>query len=417
MIKYLCIALNIAGLALVTGNVQAYINQIDPARDIITQNQLDELSDTAEIAETVWNKLTAEFVSLFETGEYAQAGATAQTAYNLAENAFGHDNVNTADSLLKLGIISDTLGNYEKAKEHLIGALAILEQRLGPRHEDVAVVLTNLANVYFEQDQPLQSEKHHIRALQIRLNALGEDHPSVAQSMYNLAVLYDDLEQYSKAQDLYEASIEIWNQTLGPVHPYIANALNNLANVHVVLDNNSIAIELHRHSLSLRRQLYGNQHAEVARSLINLGALYVKQSNYEQAKPLYIEAVSVAEGVFGTNHPQVAMLLYSLANIYHIQGRIKINEPQQIPIEAVALSIPPMPVIKTDAREELNVDAQDYFSQALPLYERALRILDTTLGTNHPAVSAMLNEMAMLYTSVGKTTKAEQMLARLGHIE
>lgn len=417
MIKYLCIALNIAGLALLTANARAYINQIEPARDIITQDRLGELSDTTEIAENVWNKLTAEFVSLFETGEYAQAGAAAQMAYNLAENTFGHDNVNTADSLLKLGIISDTLGNYEKAKQYLIGALTILEERLGPGHEDVAVVLTNLANVYFEQDQPSQSEKHHIRALQIRLNVLGEDHPSVAQSMYNLAVLYDDLEQYSKAQDLYEASIEIWNQTLGPVHPYIANALNNLANVYVALGDNSVAIELHRHSLSIRRQLYGNQHAEVARSLINLGALHVKESHYKQATPLYIEAVDIAEGIFGPNHPQVAMLLYSLANIYHIQGRMKINGSRQIPIEAVALSIPPVPVIKTHARKESNVDAQVYFAQALPLYERALGILDTTLGANHPAVSAMLNEMAMLYKSVGKTTKAEQILARLGHFQ
>jgi len=64
----------------------------------------------------------------------------------------------------------------------------------------------------------------------------------------------------------------------------------------------------------------------------------------------------------------------------------------------------------------LHQSSQDYFSKALPLYERALEILDTTIGSNHPAMTAMLTELALLYKSVGKTTKAEKMQARLKQI-
>jgi tetratricopeptide (TPR) repeat protein len=192
--------------------------------------------------------------------------------------------------------------------------------------------------------------------------------------------------------------------------------------------------------LSVRRSLYGDNHAEVARSLINLGALYVKQSAYDKAEPLYVEAVHVAENLFGPQHPQVAMLLYSLANIYHIQGRLAKAESQHLTKDktndtnptAVSQSIAKASSQTTQAlkttlettkvsaklpiKTKLEKSAQIKFKQALPLYERALKILDSSMGGQHPAVTAMVNELAMLYKSIGDTTNAQKMQARLSSI-
>ena len=98
--------------------------------------------------------------------------------------------------MLKIGIVAETLGDTDTAKQQMLNALSVLEKQLGTTHEDIAVVLTNLANVYFEQNEPELSEKNHLRALNIRLQAFGEVDASVAQSLYNLAVLYDDLMDY-----------------------------------------------------------------------------------------------------------------------------------------------------------------------------------------------------------------------------
>ena len=192
--------------------------------------------------------------------------------------------------------------------------------------------------------------------------------------------------------------------------------MNNLANVYLAVENYAAAEELHSHSLAIRKLIYGRVHAEVARSLINMGALYVKQSNYEKAKPVYTEAVSVAEKLFGPSHPQVAMLLYSLANIYHIQGRMDRNEENQLSSMKVNFD---GDASNTDIHgqiDQLHQSSQEYFAQALPLYERALEILDNTIGNNHPAMTAMLTELALLYKSVGKINKAEQMQVRLNKI-
>jgi len=417
--KLLVTALCLGSMSLVFGNAQAYLKPSDDGLQAIKIQQDDAINETTAIAEQIWDKLTAEFIDHYEEGRYARAAATARSAYELAESTFGANHINTADSMLKLGIVAETLGDLKTAKNQMQSALTILETQLGPTHEDVAVVLTNLANVYFEENEPKLSEQFHLRALTIRRQSFGEADSAVAQSLYNLAVLYDDLLEYEKAIENYEKSIQIWNVTIGPSHPYVANALNNLANVYLAKGEMKVAEELHNHSLAIRKMIYGNIHPEVARSLINLGALYVKQDNYEKAKPVYSEAVVVAEKLFGPSHPQVAMLLYSLANIYHIQGRMDRNEEQELSIKKVGYTETNTNQLDTKLNSQINnlhQSSQDYFAKALPLYERALEILDNTIGSNHPAMTAMLTELALLYKSVGKTNKAEQMQVRLNQI-
>lgn len=414
--KLLATIVTVGISVLAAGNVQAFSKPSQEGLHAITMQQDSALHETTALAEKIWDKLTAEFVNHYEEGRYARAAATARAAYDLAESTFGPNHINTADSMLKIGIVAETLGDTTTAKQQMLNALGVLEKELGSTHEDIAVVLTNLANVYFEDNEPELSEQNHKRALTIRLQAFGEVDATVAQSLYNLAVLYDDLLQYDKAIEHYERAIRIWNVTIGPAHPYVANGLNNLANVYLAVDNYAAAEELHSHSLAIRKLIYGRVHAEVARSLINMGALYVKQSNYEKAKPVYTEAVSVAEKLFGPSHPQVAMLLYSLANIYHIQGRMDRNEENQLSSMKVNFD---GDASNTDIHgqiDQLHQSSQEYFAQALPLYERALEILDNTIGNNHPAMTAMLTELALLYKSVGKINKAEQMQVRLNKI-
>jgi tetratricopeptide (TPR) repeat protein len=391
----------------------AYSNQIHPYQKFFTSNQLTELQETVKVAEDIWASLTSEFVSQYESGQYEQAAVTAQTAYDLAEKSFGFDNINTADSLLKLGIINDSLGNTAEAKEDLIGALTILDEQLGPDHLDVAVVLTNLANVYFEEGNNAKSESYHLQALKIREKKLGTHDATVAQSMYNLAVLYDDMQDYDKAAGLYNKSIDIWKDTLGTNHPYVANALNNLANVYVVKGEFKRATELHKQSLTIRRKVYGNNHPEVARAMINLASLYVKENDYDDAQKMYEQAVALSEKLLGPKHPQVGMLLYSLANVYHIQGRMRLekntNAGESGEIQKAAYT--------GGTGKVQNSKAQAYFKRALPLYERALAIFDKSMDSDHPALTAMLNELALLYKSVGKNKKAERVMLRLSHLQ
>jgi tetratricopeptide (TPR) repeat protein len=57
-------------------------------------------------------------------------------------------------------------------------------------------------------------------------------------------------------------------------------------------------------------------------------------------------------------------------------------------------------------------DDQGQYAKAEPLFERALAIWEKALGAEHPNVAASLNDLAALYASQGQYTKAEPLYRR-----
>jgi tetratricopeptide (TPR) repeat protein len=385
-------------------------------RPISTNEQSINVSsfyETTEIAENIWVELTNRFIMLYEMGSYPAAKSTAQNAYDIARNNFGLNNVNTADALLKLGIINQSMGNLIEAEDQLLGSLVILEAQLSPDHPDIAVVMTNLGSVYFELHYFEASEKYHQRALQIRKNALGADDPSAAQSIYNLAVLYENQNKLEQASALYQQAISSWSASLGPLHPYVDNALGNLSGIYSQQGKHQKAALILQRTVALKKSVFGDLHKEVAQSLISLGSTYLEQGQYQPASNAYEEALGIAQHVLRSSDPQLALLMYTLANIYHTQARIEErhtvrNTQQNIRQQADNGTTLMQQAISTDSSSQHAL-----FEQALPLYQKAAEILDDAESDNHSALDVVLSELAMLYKEIGNTDMARATESRI----
>ena len=112
------------------------------------------------------------------------------------------------------------------------------------------------------------------------------------------------------------------------------------------------------------------------------------------------------------------MTLYSLSNIYHIQA-------QQETIYNQEISKRINQTITTENRIANNKNnimitqlkfRRDYvneiFSKAEPLYKRAINIVETTYGSDHPSVKVMKDELAMLFANI-KNSASTSMLSTL----
>ncbi len=64
-----------------------------------------------------------------------------------------------------------------------------------------------------------------------------------------------------------------------------------------------------------------------------------------------------------------------------------------------------------DGLAVLFVDQGEY-AEVEALYERALKIRENTLGSDHPSVAVVLENMAELYIEIGKKEEAEKMAER-----
>jgi tetratricopeptide (TPR) repeat protein len=366
---------------------------------------LDSLHETTEIAETVWADLSTRFVQLYEQANYQAAYDVAYRAHQIAEQNFGTNNISTADSLLKLGIVSQNLGEVDAAEDYMLSSLAILGDQLSPDHPDLAVVLTNLGNIYFESGRLKKSEQFHRKALVIRKNAFGLSDPSIAQSTYNLAVLYEHDHEYGKASRFYSQAISLWTQTLGPDHPYVGTALSNLTNTYTAQLKYAEAAVIQHRTVAYNKSVFGTKHQEVASSLIDLGALYLEQGQFHPAANAYEEALNIAEHVLSSSDPQLAVLMYTLANAYHVQARVVMPDDTS----AIANTATTSEIAATDGEHKTD----SLFAQALPLYEKAAKILDTEQNKNQPVLKIVLSELVLLYKEIGDMDKANATESRL----
>ncbi|MFN8304771.1 MAG: tetratricopeptide repeat protein [Saprospiraceae bacterium] len=132
----------------------------------------------------------------------------------------------------QLGLVCDDLGEYERARDLLEGALASDLKNFGPDHPTVAVSQSNLANVYLNLGQYERARDLLEGALASDLKNFGPDHPTVAVSQSNLANVYRNLGQYERARDLLEGALASDLKNFGPDHPTVAVSQSNLANVY-----------------------------------------------------------------------------------------------------------------------------------------------------------------------------------------
>jgi tetratricopeptide (TPR) repeat protein len=123
------------------------------------------------------------------------------------------------------------------------------------------------------------------------------------------------------------------------------------------------------------------------------------------------------EGLLGrlkvNDSPDVATSLNRLAKLYYDQGRYSDAEP--LFVRALAIREQHLGANHPDTAISMNNLAQLYkssgrYSDAEPLFVRALAIREQQLGANHPSTAISLNNLASLYYSIGRYSDAEPLL-------
>ncbi len=139
-----------------------------------------------------------------------------------------------------------------------------------------------------------------------------------------------------------------------------------------------------------------------------------QQADYAQAEKLLLAALKEAEK-FGNQDPRLAISLNNLAELYRAQGKYSEAEPlyqRALAIDEKALG-PEHPDLATDLNNLAALYyAQGKHAQAEPLYGRALAIQEKALGPEHPQVATVLENYAALLHKSNRDAEADKMEAR-----
>ena len=152
-----------------------------------------------------WEELNARVITHHQQGWLSEAASLGEDSLELAEEIFGPDHLNTAESLKNLASIY--FAQAQDAEAAIFEQTLASRDKMAPQPESLEsaqslnrAVLLNLSRNKYSRAESLMN-----RALKIRKEALGPDHPDVLESIGNLAAMYNRQGRNAEAKSLLKS--------------------------------------------------------------------------------------------------------------------------------------------------------------------------------------------------------------------
>ncbi|MEO8470811.1 MAG: CHAT domain-containing tetratricopeptide repeat protein [Chryseolinea sp.] len=220
---------------------------------------------------------------LLAKGDYTEAQQVANEANKRAIQTYGELSTKTAPTQKLLSDIYYTLGDYDKAEQSVLKAVASQEKQFGRNHIEVARSLSQIALIkFYKGDNKKEVEKLMLEARGIIESKVGKDNPQYAEIMKNMAVLYISEKKFDIAFSSLTTAENIWKAKTGTKNNINAASIYTLT-----------------------------------------GDVYYQQKNYEKAEAFYNQARTLYEKFFNATHPEYVKVLSKLSKVYYMQKEFK----------------------------------------------------------------------------------------------
>lgn len=308
-------------------------------------------------------------------GEFLQYNGRLKPAQRLLEKVLAKDmNSSFLDqrmrylALSNLASVYHLLGDNSRAAEHLIEALRLQEERLGPNHGDLCDPISRLMPVLEQNGDYNQAEELCQRAITISEEHWGPNHVDTLVHKANFAALIAAKRDFNGAAGIFQDVLKSARNFLGSHHPLTAQIIGNKGMLHAIEGKHQEAVLLLEQALKIRKEIFGEVHSVVAESLLNLGGLFADSKDWDRAKEFLSKALTIQQKTLGPDHPDQALTMGNLGLVAEAQGDL-------------------------DGAEKL--------------YREALRIKEKALGPNHVSLADTLIKLATLRYELGDLEEAE----------
>jgi len=190
---------------------------------LLFATHLTAQTDSPQLAES--QELTAKVVKLFAEAKYDEALPLANRALQLRETALGPTHQDLIPLLTNLGEIYSAKKKPSEARTYFERALGIAEKSFGENDLRTARLLDRLGFVAYANRQTDDAERFFSRSLKIKETALGPEHVDLALTLFNLAEIYRFRANFEKSEQLFERLIRIRGKAPGKDNADLISAL------------------------------------------------------------------------------------------------------------------------------------------------------------------------------------------------
>ncbi len=241
-------------------------------------------------------------------GDYTAAEKIASRANHIAVSVYGEKSTKAAPTQKLLSDIDYIIGDYDKAEDNILKALASQEKQFGRQHIEVAKSLSQLALIkFYKGDDRKEVEKLMQESLQIMGNKLGKENPQYAEILKNVAVLYISEKRFDIAFSSLTQAEAIWRAKTGSKSNINAASIYALTgDVYYQLKNYKRAEEFYNRGKDLYDKFFSNKHPEYVKVLSKLAKVYYMEKDFKRAKKNIEEALTNYENFIKLYFPALS---------------------------------------------------------------------------------------------------------------
>ena len=251
----------------------------------------------------------------------AQTKALYAQADTLAAEA-DYDKEKYAEMLFDYADFLRKYSLYDEALAVSLRQVAIVEELKGADSvdADAAKSYNHIGRVYEAQGDYDRAMEYFLKALAIREKVLGTEHSDTAASYNNIGLVYDYKDDYDRALEYHLKALAIYEKVLGTEHSATAMSYNNIGIVYAVKGDHDRALEYHLKALAIREKVLGTEHSDTASSYNNIGNVCYDKGDYGRALEYYLKAYNVYKKKLGADHPDTKMAERNINRVKSAMG-------------------------------------------------------------------------------------------------
>ena len=265
--------------------------------------------------------------------------------------------------------------DQEGAEQVCIIGMKMCEISSIKHHQDYALVLSNLSQIYQQKNNLPQAIEYGQRALEVfRVNHLQENDNYCSINLMiggQYCRMKNLVSAYPYIKEAYDVCIRLGGTKLryysSVAHTY-EKFEGNLAEYYQNNGNYGEALSHYLNGLQLHEKVIGKD-ADYAVLLNNIGVVYSQSGDYKNAEDYTLQALQIRKKLFGENTAEYANSLNNVAVYYQETG---------------------------------------YFEKAKELYEEALTIYKSLYGEQNKEYATVIGNLGLVNSHLGNFTEAEQ---------
>ncbi|CAF3700559.1 unnamed protein product [Rotaria socialis] len=215
-----------------------------------------------------------------------------------------------------LGFIASQNGFKEKGLQFYKKALRIGQERFPLQDPQLAPILNNIGEFYFDSEDFDKADEYYRKALEIDMKSTAPALYNQAIRYQNIGMVYNEKQNYKDAQKNFKKSLDKKMSILPQKHPSIAITHRSISGVYCSQGRFTEALQHCQAALAIERSSLPPYHVSLSKTHQCMARIYLGQEQFMNAQKEIVEALDIAKKTLPEQHKIILAIKDDMVKIF-----------------------------------------------------------------------------------------------------